>query len=105
MCWGGAGWRVWGRAGFGGVARRQAHARSPAAPSPLPLTYPTPPPSQALVGGKGGEFQAPGSRVKALVLPTDEELSIAQQTLAVVGAQQQQQQPAGGGVGQAAPSA
>ena len=35
----------------------------------------------ALSGGKRGEFQAKGSKVKLIVLPTDEELSIAQQAL------------------------
>ena len=31
-----------------------------------------------------GDISAPGSRIKVLVIPTDEELSIAQQTLKVV---------------------
>ena len=37
-----------------------------------------------LVGGKEGEIQDEGSRTKVLVVPTDEELSIAEQTLDVV---------------------
>lgn len=42
----------------------------------------------AAVGPSGPtEIQAVGSRVKVLVIPTDEELSIAEQTLEVVGAQ------------------
>jgi len=38
------------------------------------------------VGGVQMDISAPGSKVKVLVIPTDEELSIAQQTLEVVGA-------------------
>lgn len=38
----------------------------------------------ACAGGRQGVISAPGSRVKVLVIPTDEELSIAQQTLGVV---------------------
>lgn len=38
--------------------------------------------------GKAGEFQASGSAMKLLVIPTDEELSIAQQTLELVASQQ-----------------
>ncbi|KAG2499836.1 hypothetical protein HYH03_002127 [Edaphochlamys debaryana] len=38
----------------------------------------------AAVGGKQLDISAPGSRVRLLVIPTDEELSIAQQTLQVV---------------------
>ena len=40
----------------------------------------------AMVGGKAGEIQTAGSAVRVLVIPTDEELSIAKQTLQVVGA-------------------
>ena len=40
--------------------------------------------NKEMVGGRQGEISAPGSRIKILVVPTDEELSIAQQTLAVV---------------------
>lgn len=36
--------------------------------------------------GREGEIQSESSAVKVLVIPTDEELSIAQQTLQVVGA-------------------
>ena len=36
--------------------------------------------------GKEGEIQSEGSAVKVLVIPTDEELSIAMQTLQVVSA-------------------
>jgi acetate kinase len=42
----------------------------------------------AAVPGGEAEVQADGSRVKVLVIPTDEELSIAQQTLGVVAASQ-----------------
>lgn len=35
--------------------------------------------NDAAVGGKAAEIQADDSRIKILVLPTDEELSIAQQ--------------------------
>jgi acetate kinase len=35
--------------------------------------------------GKAGEIQADGASIKVLVIPTDEELSIAQQTLEIVG--------------------
>ena len=35
--------------------------------------------NDAAVGGKAAEIQADNSRIKILVLPTDEELSIAQQ--------------------------
>ena len=38
--------------------------------------------------GKAGEFQASGSAMKLLVIPTEEELSIAQQTLELVASQQ-----------------
>lgn len=34
--------------------------------------------------GRPGEIQADGSSVKVLVIPTDEELSIAQQTVEVI---------------------
>lgn len=34
--------------------------------------------------GRPGEIQTDGSAVKVLVIPTDEELSIAQQTLEVI---------------------
>lgn len=34
--------------------------------------------------GQPGEIQTDGSAVKVLVIPTDEELSIAQQTLEVI---------------------
>ena len=37
------------------------------------------PKNDATVGGKAAEIQADNSRVKILVIPTDEELSIAQQ--------------------------
>ena len=37
--------------------------------------------------GRSGEIQADGSPVKVLVIPTDEELSIAQQTLDVIKSQ------------------
>lgn len=40
--------------------------------------------NQALVGGAEGSFSATGSKVELMVIPTDEELSIAQQTLEVV---------------------
>lgn len=36
------------------------------------------------VGGKEGNIASPGSKIAVLVIPTDEELSIAQQTLQVV---------------------
>lgn len=35
-------------------------------------------------GGKAGEIQSAASKVRILVIPTDEELSIAEQTLEVV---------------------
>eukprot|EP00877_Chromochloris_zofingiensis_P013997 jgi/Chrzof1/8851/Cz03g26170.t1 len=38
----------------------------------------------ATINGKQGDISAAGSKVKVLVVPTDEELSIAQQTLEVV---------------------
>ena len=41
--------------------------------------------NKATVGGKEGEIQGRSSKVKVLVIPTDEELSIAQQTLQVIG--------------------
>lgn len=44
--------------------------------------------NERMVHGACGEIQAPGSRVKVLVIPTDEERSIAQQTLAAVAAAQ-----------------
>jgi acetate kinase len=40
--------------------------------------------NKATVGGEQGDISSPGSRMKVLVIPTDEELSIAQQTLQVV---------------------
>lgn len=40
--------------------------------------------NKATVGGVQGDISAPDSRMKVLVVPTDEELSIAQQTLQVV---------------------
>jgi acetate kinase len=40
--------------------------------------------NEAMVGGKQGEIQSRQSEVKVLVIPTDEELSIAQQTLEVL---------------------
>ncbi|GFR50508.1 hypothetical protein Agub_g12774 [Astrephomene gubernaculifera] len=40
--------------------------------------------NDATVGGKQGDISASNSRVRLLVIPTDEELSIAQQTLEVV---------------------
>lgn len=42
------------------------------------------PQNKALVGGKSGEFQAQGSKVKLMIVPTDEELSIAQQSLLAI---------------------
>ncbi len=36
------------------------------------------------VGGKEGEIQSGSSQIKVLVIPTDEELSIAQQTMQVL---------------------
>lgn len=36
------------------------------------------------VGGKTGAIEAAGADIKVLVIPTDEELSIAEQTLEVV---------------------
>lgn len=40
--------------------------------------------NEATVRGKQGEIQSSNSEVKVLVIPTDEELSIAQQTLEVL---------------------
>jgi acetate kinase len=40
--------------------------------------------NKATVGGEQGDISTPDSRIKVLVIPTDEELSIAQQTLQVV---------------------
>jgi acetate kinase len=40
--------------------------------------------NEEMVGGRQGFISTPASRVKVLVIPTDEELSIAQQTLDVV---------------------
>ena len=40
--------------------------------------------NQATLGGEQGDISAADSRIKVLVIPTDEELSIAQQTLQVV---------------------
>lgn len=40
--------------------------------------------NKAAVGGKEGEIQGDDAEVKVLVIPTDEELSIAQQTLEVL---------------------
>lgn len=40
--------------------------------------------NDATVGGKQGEIQSSESEIKVLVVPTDEELSIAQQTLEVL---------------------
>lgn len=40
--------------------------------------------NEATVGGKAGDIAVDGSKVKLLVIPTDEELSIAKQTLQVV---------------------
>ena len=37
-----------------------------------------------MVGGKEGEIQSDSSQIKVLVIPTDEELSIAQQTMHVL---------------------
>jgi acetate kinase len=39
--------------------------------------------NKEMVNGKQGNISAPNSKVKVLVVPTDEELSIAQQTLQV----------------------
>ena len=41
--------------------------------------------NRATVGGKMGEIQEGSSKIKVLVIPTDEELSIAQQTMQVLG--------------------
>jgi acetate kinase len=41
--------------------------------------------NKATVGGVQGDVSAADSRMRVLVVPTDEELSIAQQTLEVVG--------------------
>ena len=38
----------------------------------------------AAVGGKRGDIATPASAIRVLVIPTDEELSIAQQTMRVV---------------------
>ena len=38
----------------------------------------------AAVGGKRGDVATPASAIRVLVIPTDEELSIAQQTMRVV---------------------
>jgi acetate kinase len=40
--------------------------------------------NEAAVGGRPGAISAPGAGLQVLVVPTDEELSIAQQTLEVV---------------------
>jgi acetate kinase len=40
--------------------------------------------NEAAVGGAAGDISAPGAATKVLVVPTDEELCIAQQTLGVV---------------------
>lgn len=48
--------------------------------------------NEAAIRGKAGEVQAAGSRVKVLVIPTDEQLEIAEQTLEVVQQAQQAQQ-------------
>jgi acetate kinase len=40
--------------------------------------------NEAAVGGRAGVISAPGAALQVLVVPTDEELSIAQQTLEVV---------------------
>ncbi len=40
--------------------------------------------NEGAVKGKTGSIESEASRVKVLVIPTDEELSIAQQTLEVV---------------------
>ncbi len=40
--------------------------------------------NEATVRGKKGEIQSSESEMKVLVIPTDEELSIAQQTLEVL---------------------
>lgn len=40
--------------------------------------------NEAMCGGRQGEIQSAESDVKVLVIPTDEELSIAQQTLEVL---------------------
>ncbi len=41
--------------------------------------------NRATVGGEMGEIQEDFSKIKVLVIPTDEELSIAQQTMQVLG--------------------
>jgi acetate kinase len=46
--------------------------------------------NEAAVGGRPGVISAPGAALKVLVVPTDEELSIAQQTLEVVRSMQEQ---------------
>ena len=43
--------------------------------------------NRATVGGEMGEIQGGSSKIKVLVIPTDEELSIAQQTMQVLGKQ------------------
>ncbi|PSC72967.1 Acetate kinase [Micractinium conductrix] len=52
--------------------------------------------NEATVRGRGGAIQAPGSRVKVLVIPTDEQLEIAEQTMRVVRQQQGAAQGEGG---------
>ncbi|KAF8062901.1 ackA [Scenedesmus sp. PABB004] len=42
--------------------------------------------NEATVGGAQGDISGPGARTRVLVVPTDEELSIAQQTLEVLSA-------------------
>lgn len=44
--------------------------------------------NKATVNGAQGDISAAESRVKVLVVPTDEELSIAQQTLEVIKSKQ-----------------
>ncbi len=46
--------------------------------------------NDAAVGGASGDISSGASRVRMLVIPTDEELSIAQQTLEVVHGLQQE---------------
>mmetsp|Transcript_10779 Transcript_10779/g.23171 ORF Transcript_10779/g.23171 Transcript_10779/m.23171 type:complete len:456 (+) Transcript_10779:58-1425(+) len=51
--------------------------------------------NSATVGGRQADISVPGSRVRVLVVPTDEELSIAQQTMAVVAKGAVARQPVG----------
>ena len=44
--------------------------------------------NHALVGGREGEIQAAGGRVRVLVVPTNEEYAIAQETFRLAGGEQ-----------------